>query len=280
MKRIWIFLLIACAFSVSAAWAQQAQSPTKANAPVVKPLVLYDDFNGRWIDPAKWRDWSDLQGVRHAVIDLSPSYQGAGNNRRLRMFQRANSLTIGNQDVRWGWLGLQVPDPASITEISFVVLVNSAAISGCQSNPNTGGAWSGFVGRFFNYQGQEYGDAGDVEVGLSVVRDGTDARVPLRVDAHYGSEDGSANEYQTLGFVPLGQTAKLRVKWDQPNHQFIFQLNQDPEVFMGYTIPEMSPPNIPIKALWVGRGTPDCTTTPLASTMMDAYFDNVYVNAP
>jgi hypothetical protein len=134
------------------------------------------------------------------------------------------------------------------------------------------------VGRFFNYEGQQNGDQGDVEEGLSVVRDGTDARAPLRVDAHYNSEDWSASDYQTLGFVPLGQTARLRVKWDQPNQRFIFQLNKDPEVFVGYGIPDTSAPSIPSKALWVARGTPGCSTTPLGSAMMDAYFDNVFVN--
>lgn len=280
MKRILKMLLIASAFLVALARTQQAQTPIKPTPPVVKQLVLYDDFNGRWIDPEKWGDWSDLQGVRHAVIDLSQSYQGAGNDRRLRIFQRANSLTIGDSDVRWGWLALQVTNPASITEISFEITVNSAALVGCQSNPNAGATWAGFVGRFFNYQGQEYGDAGDVEAGIDLAREGTDARAPLRVGAHFTTMDGSASDWPNLGFVNVGQTAKLRIEWDQPNHQFVFQLNKDPEVYSQYSVPETSAPATALNAFWVGRGTPDCTTTPLGSTMIDTHFDNVYVNAP
>jgi hypothetical protein len=89
----------------------------------------------------------------------------------------------------------------------------------------------------------------------------------------------SVYDQQTLGFIPLGQTVKLRVKWDQPNNQFIFQMNKDPEVAMKYTVPDDDPPIIDIKALWVVRGTPDCTATPGAAILTDACFDNVYVNA-
>jgi hypothetical protein len=278
MKRMIILLSVLLTSLVSTAWAQQPRAVIKPDPPVVNPLVLYDDFNGRWIDPAKWVDWSDLRSVRHAVIDLSPSYQGEGNNRRLRIFQRANSITSGDSDVRWGWLGLQVPNPGLITEFSFDITVTTAASTPCQSNPNIGGAWAGFVGRFFNYNGQQNGDQGDVEAGITLRRDGPDSTAPLRVDIDYQAEDGSAGEGQALGFVSLGQTAKFRVKWDHENHQFIFQMNKNPEVFMVYDIPDATPPTIPIKAFWVGRVVPDCSTTPPASVTVDTYFDNVYVN--
>lgn len=280
MKRILMMLLIASAFFVSLARTQRAQWPIWPRPPVIKPLVLYDDFNGRWIDPAKWDNWGDLEGVRHAVIDLVPPYQWEGNNRRLRIFQRANSMAIGDTEVRYGWLALQTTNPASIREISFHITVKSVAITGCPSNPNAGGAWAGFVGRFFNYGGEGYGDETDVEAAIDLSPEGTEAGAPMRVTAKVAAGDGTVSDWQILGFVPLGQTARLRVKWDQPNHQFIFQLNKDAEVYSLYSVPDTSAPVIALRGLWVGRGTPDCTATPSGSTMMDAYFDNVYVNAP
>jgi hypothetical protein len=54
MKRIIVLGLVLFTSLVSAVWAQQLQSPNKPNLQAVKPLVLYDDFNGRRIDPAKW----------------------------------------------------------------------------------------------------------------------------------------------------------------------------------------------------------------------------------
>jgi hypothetical protein len=112
MKRIGVFVVLFGCF-VSAAWAQNRHSAFAPSWTIGRPsLVLYDDFNSRWIDPAKWTNWGDLEGVLHAVIDLAPSYQGQGNDRQLRIFQRANSMTYENpQDVRWGWLGLQATYP-------------------------------------------------------------------------------------------------------------------------------------------------------------------------
>jgi hypothetical protein len=239
--------------------------------------VLYDDFNGRWIDPTKWDDSTGSVRSREAVRELSPPYQGEGNNRRLHIFQRAYSWTGNNDGVEWGGLGLQFTNPASINEVSFDVLVNRAAISGCPANPSTGTAYANFSGTFFNYLGA------DVYAGISLIRESNDAQAPLRVQAGYNSADWSISDSQTLGYVSLGQTAKLRVRWDQPNHQFIFQLNRDPEVIMGYGsgILDTIPPSVQTKGLGIARGVPHCAPpSPLGSAMINAYFDNVYVNAP
>jgi hypothetical protein len=280
MKRILMMVLVASAFLVLLPKAQQAQSPNKPNAPVVNPLVLYDNFNGRWIEPAKWDNWIEPSLMREAVRDLSPSYQGEGNNRRLRIFQRAYSSTDNDQDTSWGWLGLQFPNGGSITEISFDVLVNSAAITACQSNQALGNVAAQFRGRFFNTYGYWYGDAGDVEAAIEVARSATDASAPLEVNAFYYVGDGSTGDWRNVGYIRLGQTAKLRFKWDQPNHRFVAQLNKDPEVYLDYSIPDVSAPTWSFRGIQVTHGTPNCTTTPTALAMMDAYFDNVYVNAP
>lgn len=42
--------------------------------------ILYDDFNGQKIDPAKWSDSSSTYWVREMVRELSPAYQGQGSS--------------------------------------------------------------------------------------------------------------------------------------------------------------------------------------------------------
>jgi hypothetical protein len=275
MKRIWVLLVITCAFAGSDAWAQQGQSSNKPNAPVVNPLVLYDNFNGRWIDPAKWNGEMGTANSLELVRELWPSYQGEGNNRYLHMFERAYA-SEGTEEVDYDGVGIRFKNPASIHEISFDVIVSSASVSGCQDNPNTGALQAEFWGSFFSYQGM------DVWATISLVRDGTDARAPLRADALFNSDDWSIADYQTLGYVRLGVPAKLRVKWDQANSQFIFQLNGGPPVIMAYgsAIPNTDPPNTQIKGLSVFQAIPRCPSTTRGSGVMDAYFDNVYVNAP
>ena len=157
-------------------------------------------------------------------------------------------------------------------DISFEITVNSATASGCQSNPYIeSSAWAGFVGNYFSYPGQDAGAQ------IVLHRSSNDTGTSLSVQASVNA--GDVNSTQTLGLVSLGKTAKLRLKWDQPNHQFIFQLNRNPAVYIGYSVPDTSPPSNALKAFWVAGGTPHCTTTPIASEAMGAYFDNVYVNA-
>jgi hypothetical protein len=85
-------------------------------------------------------------------------------------------------------------------------------------------------------------------------------------------------DYHVLGSVQPGVTSTLRIKWDQPNHRFIFQLNHQPVVVSAYNVPDTTPAVFPFKYIGLARVVARCTTTPRARTAMDAYFDNVYVN--
>ena len=274
-RVVFAVAIAAFACSSSVAWAQ---SPAIPSSTTIKPLVLYDDFNGSRIDPNKWNDWMATFGTLESVRELSPPYQGQGNNGRLHMFQRAYSWTGNDDGIEYGWIGLFfAKNPAAINELSFTVAVNGATATDCQSNPSASSSvWVGFVGRFFNY-GAGQDDSQDVDTRITLTRVSADVGSPLTVTAGYGS--GVASDERTLGFISLGQTAKLRVKWDQANHQFIFQLNNNPVVLVAYGNLAASPPVNPLKAFWEGRGVPHCTTNPTGSIMMDAYFDNVYVNA-
>lgn len=272
---------VACAVAIAVCFvcAMSAQSPSTPNSATVKPLVLYDDFNGKRIDPTKWDDSMQSGEMREVVRELSPPYQGQGNNRRLHMYHQTYSWRGNDNGGEAGWIGLRFMNPSSIVETSFSIASNGATVSGCTSNPSTSSSvWAGFVGRFFNYGTQQDG-AQDVEADIALNRDSTNPNAPMTVDIHYTTGDGMYSNYQTAGVVSLGETVKFHIKWDQPNHQFIFQVNNNPPVSMPYNIPDTSPPASPIKEFWVGQSTPHCTATPTGSAMMDVYFDNVYVNA-
>jgi hypothetical protein len=277
MKRIWFPLLVISVILFAVGVALLAQSPAGPNQTVVPPLVLYDDFNGPRIDPTKWNDWMGSVSMREVVREISPSYQGQGNNGRLRLFQRAYSERFSDTGATYGGLGLQFTNPTVIREVSFDIAVTTATVSGCQGNPSAGStAWTGFVGRFFN-SGSGNGDD-DVMGDIGLFRESTDlAGAPLRVQATLSSGAGYYDS-RTLGYVALGQTAKLHLKWDPVNHQFVFQLNRDPVVPIGYGFSDTNPAAVPFKEFYASRGVPNCTTTPLGSAVMDTYFDNVYVN--
>jgi hypothetical protein len=281
MKRISMFLVVLFAFSVTAAWAQ-SKTPS---GPTTRPLVLYDDFNGPRIDPAKWLGASMNDGVlREVVRELAPADQDQGGNRALHLFLRQYSWTGNDVGLGFAMLGLQFANPASVTETSLAVVVKRAEVTGCQSNASPGHVEADFIGHFFNTEANPTSDVGDVELVIDIHRDATRTGSALSVDEYYTRIDDELGnrttlDWKNLGWIYPGQLARLRMKWDQPNHQFIFQLNKDPEVISAYSVPDMSPPNSPGKGIYIVPGVPSCTTTPLGSAMMDAYFDNVYVNA-
>jgi hypothetical protein len=280
MRRMaFLAVLFVCFISLMMLVPLPAQTSTNANQKITDSLVLYDSFNGPALDPAKWAGWSATEwATLEAVRDLSPAYQGEGNNRRLRMYSQAHSWETFDSDTNWGWVGLVFKHPESITETYFTMTINSAVLIDCQSNlGNPSNVFAGFVGRFFNY-GDGSDAQKDVEAGIQLSKASSIAGAPLKAYGYARSGDGYFDNSQFLGNVSVGQTVKLRVKWDRPSNQFIFQLNGNPEVKIQPTVIEQSPAMNGTKGFWVGRGVPGCSTTPLGSAMMDAYFDNVYVN--
>ena len=60
--------------------------------------------------------------------------------------------------------------------------------------------------------------------------------------------------YHVLGQVKPGSTNFLYLQWDQPNHQFIFRLNNESPVYEPYTVSDTSPPFFAQKGIdWLVR---------------------------
>lgn len=288
MKRLWPFVFMLFVFSGSIAWAQQPRSTVKPNLTIVKPLVLYDNFNGPRIDPSKWvGTWGDTSDLLEAVRELTPAFQGQGNNRHLHLFLHSYAPTSSDDGGIGGGFGLAFSQPSSVTETSFTVVVDRATVIGCETNPSGAVAVAEFRGQFFNTENPPTSRLGDVEVVIGVNRGSGDTGGALDVSAFYQRWDDDSGGARTsldgkeLGYIYPGQPASIRVKWDKPNHQFIFQLNKEPEFISKYTVSDAYPPFYgPWGTIELTRVLPNCTSTPRPEAMMDAYFDNVYVNAP
>ena len=94
-----------------------------------------------------------------------------------------------------------------------------------------------------------------------------------------GCLDANSLSSHDLGTVTLQEMADLSIQWDQANHQFIFQLNNNPPVYAPYTVQDTSPPGMTNgKRIGLSHMLPNCTAEPRPMVFMDAYFDNVYVN--
>jgi len=240
-------------------------------------LVLYDDFKSSQIAPSKWLGTPADPDMREAVRELV----GEEENRRLRLSQRAYSATTDDVGTSGGLFGLAFPAPNKITEVSFTVVVKAAQAVGCASNPPPSGGIvtsQEFRGSFFNVEASPTSSSGDVSAVIGSQRSPTDTSGALTVVGFYGTPSTTL-DYRVLGSIQPDTANTFHIKWDRANHQFIFQLNNGPEVVSPYTVSDSTLPFFPVKSIDVARVVPHCTTTPRPFTSVDAFFGNVYVNA-
>ena len=247
----------------------------------VAQLVLYDNFHSKHIDPSKWIGWQFFDpDIREAGRQLA----GEEEDRRLRLSYTAYSATTDDVGGSGGGFGLAFPVPSAITEISFTAVVNRAEAVGCTSNPSLIVTDVELRGNFFNMESSPTSQIGDVVAVISIARTPTDVGGALTVAGFYARCDdqfcGSQTplDYRVLGSVRPGAVSTLRIKWDQPNHRFIFQLNGRAEVVSPYTVSDTTPAVFPYKAIELARVVPHCTTTPRPFASIDAFVENVYVN--
>lgn len=246
----------------------------------VTQLVLYDNFASKNINPSKWVGTFGDQDQREVVRTLV----GEKENRHLHLSQTAYSSTTDNVGSNGNIFGLQFSVPSAITEALFTVVVNKAEAVGCASNSQPTLTGPEFRGRFFNTESSPTSSLGDVEVGIGPGRTSTDAGSAMEVDFHYEQcTDNFCGTRTTLGFgvlgsVQPGSTNTYHIKWDQPNHQFVFQLNDGPLVPSPYTVSDSSAAFFSYRAIDIARVVPHCTTTPRPLASVDAFVSNVYVN--
>lgn len=247
----------------------------------VAQLMPYDNFHSKHIDPSKWIGWQFFDpDVRESVRLLS----GEEQDRHLRVAQTAYSSTADNTGGSGGSIGLAFPFPNVITEISFSVTVNQAKAVGCENNPALIVTAAEFQGNFFNVQSTATSQIGDVVAVISVARSPTDVGNALTVAGFYNRCDDefcatqTLLDYHVLGNVQPGVPATLHLKWDKPNHRFVFQLNREPEVVSMYTVSDTTAAFFPNKVIGIARVVPHCTAQPRPFTSMDASFKNVWVN--
>ena len=246
-------------------------------------LSLYDNFRSANIDPSKWAGAGPDPDVRDAVRQLA----GEEEDRRLHLSQRAYSATTDDVGASGNIFGLFFPVPGAVTEVFFDVAINSAVAVGCASNPNgqivTGAE---LRGRYFNTESSPTSQLGDVEAVIGANRNATDTGPAIEVIGFYQRCDDANCSARTtlgfnrLGFIQPGAVSTFHIKWDQPNHQFVFQLNNGPLVFSPYTVSDTAQPFFgPIRSIDLARVVPHCTTTPRPFASIDAFFGNIHVNA-
>jgi len=139
-------------------------------------------------------------------------------------------------------------------------------------------------GRFFNTEISPTSQLGDVEAVIGPHRVAPDTVSDFPVFAFYERCDDAncgartSLDFNVLGFVKPGEPARLRIKWDQPNHRFVYQLNKEPELVSPYMVSDTSAAFGQVKGIDMAHVVPNCTTSPRPVVTTDAYIGDVYVN--
>lgn len=245
----------------------------------LEPFVLYDNFQGQGIDPAKWVGGEFAGAGTQAMREV----QG----HRLHMEYRAYGKTDSDSGLLPSSLVLATPTPAAITAMATTIQVRKMEASGCPGNPEATRQRVGIQGAFFNTGTPTPGSSVNDVRALVVLRhlstDPPDELTAVAVVFHCtdplcltSSVIGSP---QTLGVVKRQEKARLQLQWDAANEQFLFQLNADPVVVFSYApLPNAAPPGRPFKLVEAFHLVANCTAQPRPVGFWDVFFDEVWVN--
>jgi hypothetical protein len=244
-----------------------------------EPLVLYDSFTSPLIHPDKWIG----QGADEGMIVRESVRQVAGRALNMKIIGYSN--TASNTGSEIGQNMLIMSNGSLITDIKATVNIKDFGVSACPGNPsglaitrarimlplfNVGTPVSGTFIDDIVAQFRVSGSPGQPDT-LSVT-----ALVQRCMDAEcLDVQDFLRKELRT---VQKNEPVRLEIKWNKANNTITFFHNGKSEVF-GYQMPDRKLASMAWKKkldaqIWV----PNCTDEPRPRALMDAVFDNVYVN--
>jgi hypothetical protein len=238
---------------------------------------FYDDFNHRWLDPAKWQVgpncWtSGLECVREI------------EDGKLRLALRSFGARDSSSGVQMSDSSLPFPQglATSITSIRTDVSVRAHGGTSCPANPDLGNAQAQIGGNFFN---KGSGSGQDVYAYLKVLS--LPNSQTMNIILSWGAIDGQGpGDWAPVATYPVGTPLVMTLRWDQANHQFLAavrakgEAGQGSQVISPYNpldVPDGLPPALPWKTISVSAWPANCESA-LTTSYIEATFDNVIVN--
>jgi hypothetical protein len=255
----------------------------------VEPLALYDDFKAALVDPEKWFGTEEP----NKILEV---FRGTSSN-RLVMENRAYGEADTNVGRVRNTLNTRFTGGAAVTAIKATVRVDAFEVISCPTNPSEPTlTFARLLGDFFNTgvgnPGSGPGSAvDDVFAAIGLERSSGDSLPPdelqvtgfIRFCADATCLTGTVSSV-VLGTVRVKKDVTLLVQWDSAGNQFLFQMNNGPQVSILYVVADATPPNRPVQSLSVQHFVPNCDLTggsppPRPTAFLRALFDDVFVNA-
>lgn len=253
--------------------ALAALSPTVATAQA-EPFKLYDRFNAGPVDPTRWRDGDRVRAIQGGALHLMQRSWGSANGDA--------GVTAQNWSTSFA-------NPAAVTQMRARVTVNAIEAGACASNPAVADSRARLIGGFFNVGTATPGSqVGDVTAQVRLIRtsDSTDAPGVMRVqgavflcttfDCAGATLVGNIVE---LGTVTTGTATTVQMQWDQAAKMFHFSRDGTGQSgSVTYPQDDTNPPGVVFRQLSTRVNMPNCESAPPVSGVVDAWFDNVFVN--
>jgi len=244
-----------------------------APAQALEPFRIYDRFTDKTIDAALWSDNERVRVVKGGQMQLMQRTWGLG------------SSDEGLTSATWN---SKLSAPLNVTSIKAQITVSALEAQGCPSNATAGQARARIIGSFFNVGTPTPGSQIDdviAQVLVHRVSDSTDPPGLLHVegvvaicyvaDCNGAIAVGNAVD---LGTVMVGTPTTVQLQWDQPGRTFHFSREGGPSGTLGYPQSDANPPGVPFAQLSTRVNVPNCQSAPRVNSMVDAAFDNVFVN--
>ena len=243
---------------------------------------VYDQFKGPFLDSSKWLTTPTCSATQFvdttASINLLDCAREIQSN-KLRLMVRAYGNGLSDAGRQFGPSELFFVNPNAINSISATLRVKGAEAVACPSNstPFSSMGQAIFGGNYFNPGTGDPRD--DVAAVLIVEHDPPTPPGVLLLSALVFSPNAFYG-FSSLGTIRFEQALTGTVLWDQPNHQFVFNVigpNLNSTVAIGYAVSDTMPAAAPIKLLGARAFAPNCTSQQ-GSADMEVLFDNVRVN--
>jgi hypothetical protein len=177
-------------------------------------LRLYDNFNSRFIDPAKWiAQWQCGGTIMECVREIQDEH--------LRLRVRGYGASDSNEGTQFGSSGLSLA-ASSATDIAADLVVRRSATQACSTNPGFSGHAQALIsGSFFNGGGGTPDD--DVQAYFQLDRYAFYQAGTVQAGG-FLKYQGQFFDNVDLGLVNIGERVRIELRWDRPNHQFVVRV--------------------------------------------------------
>ena len=262
-SRVGAILALSFVLLVSISLMLHAQQPSSN-------LVLYDNFDERFLSPTKWNTFGACYTTNGMELECVREIR----DEKLHLAHR----NFGNRDTNVGFqfgdANVSFVNPSLIKTITSDLTVQGVAESNCAANPIFGPA-AHIDANFFN---TGTGNSSD-DIGGHIVF----APDPSGSVIVFGQISQGNNYFFNLplGGTSMGTPVRASLAWDQPNRRFLvswtdLRTNIKTDGIMPYSFTDSTPAVNPSKVLTVNTFPANCTANP-AWQYIHATFANVYI---